>query len=74
MSDTSPAYDAVPIVNDVAITACRAIYVGVAGDISVQTAVAARVFKNAIAGTIIPVNALKVNAAGTTATNLLAMY
>lgn len=74
MSDISPAYDAVPIVNDVAIASCRAIYVGVAGDISVQTAVGARVFKNAIAGTTIPINALKVNAAGTTATNLLAMY
>lgn len=74
MSDISPAYDAVPIVNDVAISSCRAIYVGVAGDISVQTAGGARIFKNAIAGTIIPINALKVNAASTTATNLLAMY
>lgn len=74
MSDISPATDAVPIVNDVAISSCRAIYVGVAGDISVQTAVGARVFKNAVAGSIIPINALKVNASGTTATNLLALY
>jgi hypothetical protein len=74
MSDISPAYDAVPIVNDVAIASCRAIYVGVGGDISVQTAGGARIFKNAISGTIIPVNAIKVNASGTTATNLLAMF
>lgn len=75
MSDISPAFDAVPIVLDVAIASCRAIYVGVGGDISVDTnGGLARIFKNAVSGSIIPCGAKRVNTTGTTATNLLAMY
>lgn len=77
MSDDSvPAYSAVAIVNDAVIVACRAIYVGVAGDISVNLATTgtAVIFKNALAGSIIPIRAIKVNATGTTATNLIALY
>ncbi len=53
----------------------RGIYVGVGGDIAIEdpgeTAV---VFKNAIAGTIIPVMTRQVNSTNTTATNLVGVY
>lgn len=70
-----PAIDAVPIVADVAFDQCKGIYVGVAGDITMVTAAGGtRLFKNAAAGSTIPVCATRVNASGTTATNLLAYY
>lgn len=54
----------------------RGIYVGVGGDVSVEmkgtgTAI---VFKGAAAGTVIPVRATRVNATGTTATDLVALW
>lgn len=74
MSDVSPAGNAAAIVLDTAIASCRAIYVGVGGDISVVVAGQTIVFKNAVAGSIIPLNATKVNSSGTTATNLVALW
>lgn len=57
------------------VAAFRGVYVGVGGDVSVQTAGdVAVVFKNAIAGMILPVIGQRVNATGTTATNLVALY
>lgn len=74
MSDVSPAGNAAAIVNDVAIASCRAIYVGVGGDISVVVNGVTVVFKNAVTGSIIPIFCTKVNASGTTATNLVALW
>jgi len=51
------------------------IYVGVAGDVvCVTPAGTAITFKNAAAGTILPVMTKRVNATNTTATNLVALY
>ncbi len=56
-------------------TTARGIYVGVSGDIVVVTpSNAALTFKNAVAGTIIPVRCIRVNATSTTATNLIALF
>ena len=54
----------------------RAIYVGVAGDVClVSTAgITPVIFKNCPAGLIIPAICRRVNATGTTATNLVALY
>jgi len=51
------------------------IYVGVAGDISVDTigGQTAVVFKNMAAGTILPVRVVRVRSTSTTATNLVAI-
>ena len=52
-----------------------AIYVGVAGDVTVvNTAGQTALFKAVPAGTLLPVEASRVNATGTTATNLIALY
>ena len=74
--DLSSAYSAIAVTLDAAIPACRGIYVGVGGDISVNMASVgtAVIFKNAQAGSTIPVQASKVNTTGTTATNLLVLY
>jgi len=75
MSDVSPGGSAAAIVNDAAIASCRAIYVGVGGDISMKINGGTTLeFKNAQAGSIIPVNATLVTAANTTATNLIALW
>lgn len=76
MSDLSPANSAVAVVLDAPIPSCRGIYVGVAGDISMNLAYlgTAVIFKNAAAGSTIPVQAVKINTTGTTATNMLVLY
>lgn len=52
-----------------------ALYVGGAGDIvAVRQDGTAVTFKAAIAGTIIPIGVIRVNATSTTATNLVALY
>lgn len=52
------------------------IYVGVSGNVVVRPAngAAAVTFSNALAGTVLPITAIGVNATGTTATNLVAIY
>jgi hypothetical protein len=75
--DSGPADDAVAITpSDTAyFPVCRGIYVGVGGDVVVVTpGDVAITFKNALAGTILPVNAQRVNATSTTATNMVALY
>lgn len=54
----------------------RAIYVGVAGDVSVQMAKTgtAIVFKAVPAGSILPIRVTRVNLTGTTATNMVSLY
>lgn len=52
----------------------RALYVGGAGDISVVTAAGRTVvIYGAVAGSVIPLQVQRVNATGTTATNLLGL-
>lgn len=74
----APATEAEAIVNDVAFSQpCRAIYVGVGGDVSAVMAEGSKatvVFKNAASGSILPISATKVTAAGTGATNLVAVF
>lgn len=56
---------------------CRGIYVGVTGNVAVIPLVGDGtpvVFKNAAAGSVIPVIATRVNATGTTATDLVGMF
>ena len=74
--DLSSAYSAIAVTLDATIPTCRAIYVGVAGDISINmTGVGtAVIFKNAAQGSVLPVQAAKINTTGTTATNLLVLY
>lgn len=51
------------------------IYVGVGGDVvAVTQAGVAVTFKNAVAGSVLPVCAIRVNATSTTATNLVGIY
>ena len=62
------------IVNDTAFGQCRAIYVGVGGDITISCNGADVLYKNAPSGAILPVQATQVKASNTTATNLVALY
>lgn len=56
-------------------TVTRGIYVGVTGDVEVITVGGETVvFKAAAAGSVIPIQAARVKAANTTATNLLGLY
>jgi hypothetical protein len=73
MNSDLPATAAVPIVNDAAFAVCRAIYVGVTGDITAIVAGATVEFVNAQAGSILPVRCTMVTAAST-ATDLVALY
>ncbi len=57
------------------LSGVRGLYVGVTGDVAVLAAgdAAAQTFKAVPAGTILPVEAAKVMATNTTATNILAL-
>ena len=60
---------------DLTYSTCRAIYVGGAGDISLVDGNAATiVFTGVTAGSILPVQTARVNATGTTATSIIALY
>lgn len=82
MKDAS-GYDA-PASNAFAVTpadgsnlthAVRALFVGGAGDVKVDTLGGDTVtFTGVLAGSILPVRILKVYATGTTATNIVAVY
>lgn len=75
---TAPAREAVTITPNDAIDLAvmpRAIYVGQSGDISVRFSGGQVVlFANAQAGSFLPVRAIGVNATGTTATGLVALW
>ena len=53
---------------------CRAIYIGVSGDVVAIVDGSAVTFKNAVQGSVLPVEATRVNSTNTTATNLIALY
>lgn len=60
----------------VAIPATRSLFVGGFGDVTVVMAEngATITFSNVTAGSILPVQAIAVNATGTSATNIVALY
>ena len=70
-----PALDAEAIVNGTPFSRpCRGIYVGVGGIINLELEDGDTVvFKGAVAGTVIPVRAVEVLSATTTATDLVAL-
>lgn len=54
---------------------CRALYIGGAGTVvAVNTAGSAVTFAGALAGTILPIQAIRVNSTSTTATNIVALF
>lgn len=57
-------------------TACRGLYIGGAGDVTLDTVGGETtvVFNSLVAGTILPVRAVRVRATGTTATNIVALW
>lgn len=76
-------YDSSPAIQSVAVTphatngfaVCRALYIGVGGDVvPVMENGGTATFKNAQSGSIIPVRCIRVNATGTTATDIVALY
>lgn len=75
---TSPAFHhaaVTPHDSTLFATAARAIYVGTAGDVAIVSVNDEAVtYKNVPAGTIISVICKRVNATGTTATDIVAMW
>ena len=60
---------------DLTYSTCRAIYVGGDGNISLVDGNAATiVFTGVTAGSILPVQKARINATGTTATSIIALY
>lgn len=57
-------------------TASRSLYIGVAGDVTLDTVggETSVLFKAVPAGTVLPVRASRVRSTGTTATNITAMW
>ena len=78
VASNSPATNGFPIVpNDLVDfpQACRGIYIGGGGIISLITVKGDElIFKNTVAGTILPVRAARVKATGTTATDMIGLY
>lgn len=77
MSAADPAIGAVAVVNDVTIVPnyCRGIYVGTTGNVAVTMANNDAVTFIAVqAGTVLPIRIKRVNASGTTATSIIALY
>ena len=74
--DSGPGRDAAAVTpgDTTTIGGCRALYVGTAGNLTIDTATATNlVFKAIPAGTILPVAVLRVKAA-TTAADIVAIY
>jgi len=72
---TSGACRAITPDAPLALGTCRAIYVGGAGDISLDDIGGETiVFVGVLAGSILPVQTSLVNSSATTATNLVALY
>ena len=74
---SSPASDfaAITTSDTVGFPQCRGIYVGVTGNVvAVTSAGVAVTFIGAVAGSVIPVQAVRVNATSTTASSLVALY
>ncbi len=75
-TDISNSYSAVPVTpNDATeIPTTRALYIGVAGNVTVTMAYGQVVTFTAVANGILPVQVTKVMATGTAATNIVALY
>lgn len=78
-SETRTAANAVAVTpsNSVNLAyGCRALYVGTTGDVAVvfPGQASAVVFASVAAGSILPVQAARVNSTGTTASNILALF
>ena len=74
---TVSAYDAVAVTpaDDGSLRPTRGLYVGGAGDIKVDMALGSTVtFAGALAGTILPIQVVRVYSTDTTATNIVALY
>lgn len=79
MSSSSPAsrFGAVTASNTVnfSMGECRALYIGTGGDVTaVSSDGTAVLFSNTSSGTILPVECVRVNATGTTASGIVALY
>ena len=60
---------------DLALGTCRALYVGGAGDVSIDDLGGETVvFVGALAGSVLPIQTARVNATGTTASDIVALY
>lgn len=61
---------------DLATTPTRAIFVGVGGDVTVDMATTgtAVTFKNVPSGTLLPIQVNRIDATGTDATDIVALY
>ena len=74
---TVSAYDAAAVTpaDDGALRVTRALYVGGAGNVKVDMALGNTVtFSNLLAGSILPVQVVRVYSTDTTATNIIALY
>lgn len=78
-ADSSPAISAVAVTpdnsNDLSVIPARALWIGTAGDVSVDPADGANtavVFKNASG--LLPVSVKRVRSTNTTASNIVALY
>lgn len=79
MADFSPARMAVAVTPSDTVNftqgACRGLYVGVTGDVVVVAPDGTSVtYKSMASGLVHPIQALRINATNTTATNMVALY
>lgn len=76
MSSSSPSdlCAAVTPSNTVGFSECRSLYVGTGGDVSAVCAGSTVVFVGVQGGSVLPVQVTRVNATGTTASNIVALY
>lgn len=77
--NTAPAIDAKSVTpndsTDLSNSICRALYIGGAGNISLDTAEGTTLTFSALqAGTILPLQVKRVRATSTTATDIIALY
>jgi hypothetical protein len=76
MSSSDPAslVRAVTPSDTVEFSLCRALYVGVGGNVTVLSDGVPVTFLNVPTGLVLPVETTQVRATGTTATNIVALY
>ncbi len=70
-----PAQDAFAVTpSDTGGISARALYIGVSGDVKIDTAAGSAItFSNAVGGTILPIRATRVYSTGTTATGIVGL-
>lgn len=79
MADFSPSRNGVAVTpsdtQNLAGGACRALYIGTTGNVSAVFPDGTQVTFNSIAaGVVLPIQALRINNSGTTASNIVALY